>query len=153
MPPRVLMHSFGGTAPYLDGLAGEVLTTQPPDYIPYKTPIYPLYTSFKPPTYPLYTPFTPPLYPLYPLRPGEDEAVGPALLLRLLGGAVQVDPIKLKLKPPGTERLRLKCDILLSSSAFKSDLRRYISAVVNLRSPKTADVIRAVPADRLLLER
>ena len=61
--------------------------------------------------------------------------------------------MKPKLKPPGTERLRLKCDILLSSSAFKSDLRRYISAVVNLRSPKTADVIRAVPADRLLLER
>jgi hypothetical protein len=38
---------------------------------------------------------------------------------------VQVDPIKPKLKPPGTKRLKLKCDILLSTSAFKFNLRRY----------------------------
>jgi hypothetical protein len=42
------------------------------------------------------------------------------------GTAVQVDPIKPKLKPPGTKLLKLKCDILLSTSAFKSNLRRYI---------------------------
>jgi len=38
---------------------------------------------------------------------------------------VQVDPIKSKLKPPGTERLKLNCDVLLSSSAFKFSLRHY----------------------------
>jgi hypothetical protein len=39
---------------------------------------------------------------------------------------VQIDPMKLKLKLPGTRRLKLKCDILLSTSAFKFNLRRYI---------------------------
>jgi hypothetical protein len=38
---------------------------------------------------------------------------------------VQVDPIKPKLKPPGTKRLKVKCDILRFNSAFKSNLRRY----------------------------
>jgi len=38
---------------------------------------------------------------------------------------VLVDPIKPKLKPPGTKRLKLKCDILLSNSGFKFKLRRY----------------------------
>ena len=33
--------------------------------------------------------------------------------------------MKPKLKPPGTKRLKLKCDILLSTSAFKFNLRRY----------------------------
>jgi len=41
------------------------------------------------------------------------------------GKAVQVDPIKPKLKPPGTKRLKLKTDVVLSSSAFKLNLRRY----------------------------
>jgi len=31
-----------------------------------------------------------------------------------------------KLKPPGTERLTLKCDEPPSKHAFKSNLRRYI---------------------------
>jgi len=39
---------------------------------------------------------------------------------------VPVDSIKPKLKPPGTKRLKLKCDIPLSTSAFKFNLRRYI---------------------------
>jgi hypothetical protein len=39
---------------------------------------------------------------------------------------VQVDPIKAMLKPPGAKHLRLKCDELLSSFAFKFNLRRYI---------------------------
>jgi len=43
-----------------------------------------------------------------------------------LGNSVQVDPVKPKLKPPGFTRLRLKCDMLLSTSAFKGNLRRYI---------------------------
>jgi hypothetical protein len=42
--------------------------------------------------------------------------------------AVQVDPIKPELKPPGTKRLILNIDILLSTSAFKIDLRRYTKA-------------------------
>ena len=39
---------------------------------------------------------------------------------------MQVDPIKPKLKSPGTKRLKLDCDVLLSTSAFKFNLRRYI---------------------------
>jgi hypothetical protein len=38
---------------------------------------------------------------------------------------VQVDPIKPKLKPPGTKPLKLKCDIMLSNIAFKFNLRCY----------------------------
>ena len=41
------------------------------------------------------------------------------------GKAVQVDPIKPRLKPPGSKRLKLNCDALLSTSAFKFTLRRY----------------------------
>jgi len=33
--------------------------------------------------------------------------------------------VKPKLKPPGRERLKLKCDVLLSTFAFKFNLRRY----------------------------
>ena len=38
---------------------------------------------------------------------------------------MQVDSIKPKLKPPGSERLKLECDTLLSTFAFKFNLRRY----------------------------
>jgi len=38
--------------------------------------------------------------------------------------------MKPKLKPPGTRRLKLKCDVLLSTSAFKFNLRRYTKADV-----------------------
>jgi hypothetical protein len=48
------------------------------------------------------------------LRNGPNPAHEP-----LLGRVVQVDPIEPKLKPPGTKRLKLKCELLLSSSAFK----------------------------------
>jgi hypothetical protein len=44
------------------------------------------------------------------------------------GRAVQVDPMVPKLKPPGEKRLKRKCDILLSTSAFKFKLRRYSAA-------------------------
>jgi hypothetical protein len=46
---------------------------------------------------------------------------------------VQVDPIKPTLEPTGTKRLKLKCDVLLSTAAFKFDLRRYtlVSGVAN----------------------
>jgi len=38
---------------------------------------------------------------------------------------VHADPIKPALKAPGTKRFKLTCDILRSTSAFKSNLRRY----------------------------
>ena len=41
---------------------------------------------------------------------------------------MQVDPIKLTLKAPGTKRLKLKCDEPLSNFAFNINLRRYILA-------------------------
>ena len=41
------------------------------------------------------------------------------------GRAVQLDPIKPTLKPPGTKHLNLKCDILLLSLAFNFNLRRF----------------------------
>jgi len=41
---------------------------------------------------------------------------------------VQVDRMKPMLKPSATKRLKLKCDIMLSTSAFKFNLRRYNQA-------------------------
>ena len=41
------------------------------------------------------------------------------------GGAVQVDPIKPILRPPGSKHLKLNCDVLLSTFAFKFNLRRF----------------------------
>jgi hypothetical protein len=41
------------------------------------------------------------------------------------GGAVQVDPVKPTLKARISERLKLRCDDLLSNFAFKFNLRRY----------------------------
>ena len=38
---------------------------------------------------------------------------------------MQVDPIKPTLKAPGSKRLKLKYDKLLSSFAFNCNLRRY----------------------------
>ena len=38
---------------------------------------------------------------------------------------MQLHPIKPTLKPTGSQRLKLKCDILLSIFAFKLNLRRY----------------------------
>jgi len=37
----------------------------------------------------------------------------------------QVEPFKPKLKPPETKRLKLNCDALLTTSAFKFNLRCY----------------------------
>jgi len=62
--------------------------------------------------------------------------IGPSALItgrRARGRAVQVDPIKPTLKTPGPMRLKLKCGKLLSSFAFKSNLRRY--NVVHERRP------------------
>ena len=50
------------------------------------------------------------------------------------GKAVQVDPMKPMLKAPGTKRLTLNHDTLLSSLAFNSNLRRYSEAGAYTRS-------------------
>jgi len=42
------------------------------------------------------------------------------------GWAMPLDPIKPNFKPPGTQRLKLKGDLLLSYFAFKFNLRCYI---------------------------
>ena len=42
---------------------------------------------------------------------------------------MQVDPIKPQLKAPGTKRLKLKHDKLLSRFAFKFNLHRYIKVM------------------------
>jgi hypothetical protein len=39
--------------------------------------------------------------------------------------AVQIDPIRPMLKAPGSQRLKLEHEKLLSNSAFKFSLRRY----------------------------
>jgi hypothetical protein len=57
----------------------------------------------------------------------------------VLGEAVQVEPIRSTLKLPGTKRLKLKWDIILSTSAFKFTLRRYISGL----TPKKIQYIPA----------
>jgi len=74
----------------------------------------------------------------------------------LTGRAVQVNPIKPRLKPPGDERLKLKCDILLSTFAVKFNLRRYtlaqpavgckrrLSAVLELDGGCSAHTLRHV---------
>jgi hypothetical protein len=55
-------------------------------------------------------------------HPGAGEGAGHAYH----GRAVQVDPIKPKLKAPGSEQLKPNCDHMLSNVAFKFKLRRYI---------------------------
>jgi hypothetical protein len=58
-----------------------------------------------------------------PVALSYEELTG----LSMLGRAVQVEPMKPKLKPPGTERLTLERDELLSNFAFKFNLCRYSS--------------------------
>ena len=84
-----------------------------------------------------------------PLRVGRHvHQLGDGrLAAAAVGGAVQVAPIKPKLKPPGTERLRLNIDILLSTSAFKINLRRYrwvglgTDDIMNMEGHPTSDLI------------
>ena len=58
---------------------------------------------------------------------------------RAQGEAVQLHPIIPMLKSPGTKLLKVKCDILVSTSAFKFTLRRYskadAQAILNNRFP------------------
>jgi len=59
-------------------------------------------------------------------KPLVGGAVQRPQLAALRGRSAQVDPIKPMLKPTGTKHLKLKRDELLSSFAFKFNLRRYI---------------------------
>ena len=64
---------------------------------------------------------------------------------------MQVDPIKPKLKPPRTKRLKLNCDILLSTSTFKFNLRRYTTDAIaatrrKLHTPFNRRASRALKA-------
>ena len=63
-------------------------------------------------------------------------------LLSHRGRAVQVDPVKPKLKLPGIKRLKLKCHVLLSSFAFKFKLRRYtaVDSVDDVLTSRAADL-------------
>jgi len=61
----------------------------------------------------------------------QQRAAESAVALALLTGpgrAVQVDPIKPTLKAPGSKRLKLQHEKLLSNFSFNFDLRRYTSA-------------------------
>ena len=51
------------------------------------------------------------------------------------GRAVQVEPFKSKLELPGTKRLKLKCDIVVSTSSFKFNLRCYTRETPSLTGP------------------
>jgi len=53
---------------------------------------------------------------------------------------VQADPIKPMLKAPGTERLKLKHEKLLSNFGFKFNLRRYTQVIsINALDNKIVD--------------
>jgi len=68
-------------------------------------------------------------------RPSGDQAVGELHQLepgreQPQGRAVQVDPVKSRLKPPGTKRLKLKYEGPLSNFGFKFILRRYSKCAI-----------------------
>ena len=56
---------------------------------------------------------------------------------------MHVDPMKPLLKAPVTKRLKLKCDELLSSFAFKFNLRRYIEIDADKRTMNVLDIAGA----------
>jgi len=62
---------------------------------------------------------------------------------------VQLDPIKPKLKPPRTKRLKLECDELLSIFAFNFNLRRFMMGSDLLYEAHHAAVLPAVIRRRL----
>jgi len=62
---------------------------------------------------------------------------------------VQVDPMRPKLKPPGTKRLKLiKCDLLLSSFTFEFNLRRYTKMYLIAHATEEGIVIDLEPIEQ-----
>jgi len=59
--------------------------------------------------------------------------------------------MKPKLKPPGTKRWKVSCDMLLSTSAFRFNLRRYTKVTPAVRKV-WARLLTAVPNSRLVLK-
>ena len=55
------------------------------------------------------------------MRPWQEDAKFDLAMVR----RCSFQPMKSMLKAPGTKRLKLNCDELLSSFAFKFNLRRY----------------------------
>jgi hypothetical protein len=49
-----------------------------------------------------------------------------------------------KLKPPGTKRLKLNCGVLLSTSAFKFNLRCYVTVSLQLTETSFVPVFTQV---------
>jgi hypothetical protein len=64
------------------------------------------------------------------------------------GRAVQLEPMKPKLKPPGTKRLKPNFDVLLSTSAFKFNLRRYTTGMA--RSVSASSSSQGGPSQQAL---
>ena len=62
---------------------------------------------------------------------------------------MQIDPIKSKLKFPGTKRLKPNCDVPLTTSGFKFHLRRYDKKAAAPTPGELAvkDVVDALLAD------
>ena len=60
---------------------------------------------------------------------------------------MQVEPIKPKLKQPITKRLKLTCDVLLPTSAFNFNVRRYIWELQD-QNRKQLQVIRQLSGDQ-----
>ena len=56
---------------------------------------------------------------------------------------MRADPIKIKLKPPGTKRLKLNCDEPLSSVAFNFNLRRYNEGQVHFDDVTVTEAAKA----------
>jgi len=55
---------------------------------------------------------------------------------------VQVDPVKPTLKAPGTKRLKLKYDELLSNFVLKFSLRRYMKSA-GFEVTEEADLVKS----------
>ena len=61
------------------------------------------------------------------------------------GGAVQVDPMRPTLKPPGAKRLILEYDELLANFAFKFNLHRYSMGAGSATAWRYSAATRAWP--------
>jgi hypothetical protein len=77
-----------------------------------------------------------------PLTTGGSSTARRAPLLTCRGGALQVDPVKPTLKAPGSERLKVKSDVLLSNVAFNFNSHRYTAADHSRRRAAAVDALR-----------